>query len=281
MSASLSFGALLNLQHTDASGVFTTVVDDSWGIAKAINGGVLMSIAARALEVRAADEGLQPHVVALSSVFLSRSTPGTLRVETELLRRGRGVSAAEVRITQDEDGATVDRFRALLTLSDLAAHAEPVLLQPSPPPMPAPQECVGTPDTARLRGETEVPLAEHIEQRLDPATAGWARGEPSGQGEIRGWFRFLDDRAVQPADLYFVLDCFPPVAFDLGLMGWAPTLSFTGYTRGIPAPGWIQVRMRTSTAIGGLIEEDVELWDSTGQLVAQSRQLAGIRPPKG
>ena len=102
---------------------------------------------------------------------------------------------------------------------------EPVLLQPSPPSMPAPPECVGTPDTAKLRGETEVPLAEHIEQRLDPATAGWARGEPSGQGEIRGWFRFLDDRAVQPADLYFVLDCFPPVAFDLGLMGWAPTLA--------------------------------------------------------
>ena len=33
---------------------------------------------------------------------------------------------------------------------------------------------------------------------------------------------------------------------------------------------------RTRNVAGGYFEEDCEVWDSTGRLVAQSRQLAGM-----
>ncbi|WP_406230008.1 hypothetical protein [Nocardia sp. NBC_01009] len=43
-----------------------------------------------------------------------------------------------------------------------------------------------------------------------------------------------------------------------------------------PAPGWLACRVHTNYLIDGFHEEDFEIWDSTGSLVAQSRQLALI-----
>lgn len=94
---------------------------------------------------------------------------------------------------------------------------------------------------------------------------------------MRGWIRFADGREPDPISLLTFLDAFPPVAFDLGSVGWVPTIEFTGYVRAVPAAGWLAVRLRTSTVTGNLLEEDAEIWDSTGRLVAHSRQLASAR----
>ena len=69
-------------------------------------------------------------------------------------------------------------------------------------------------------------------------------------------------------------------AFDLGLMGWAPTLELTGHVRAVPAAGWLQVEITTDNFSATLLEEDARIWDSTGRLVAQSRQLAAVRVPR-
>ena len=78
---------------------------------------------------------------------------------------------------------------------------------------------------------------------------------------------------------YAPVDALPPVTFDLGLPGWAPTLELTVHVRAQPAPGWAVVRHATRNVSGGHFEEDCEVWDSTGTLVAQSRQLALL--PRG
>jgi Thioesterase-like superfamily len=51
-----------------------------------------------------------------------------------------------------------------------------------------------------------------------------------------------------------------------------------GYLRARPAPGWLACRVVTRFVGGGYHEEDFEVWDSAGVLVAQSRQLALIVP---
>jgi hypothetical protein len=76
-----------------------------------------------------------------------------------------------------------------------------------------------------------------------------------------------------------VCDALPPVTFDLGLFGWAPTIELTVHVRAVPAPGWLQVRHATRNLAGGLFEEDCEVWDEAGRLVAQSRQLARTPRP--
>jgi hypothetical protein len=60
---------------------------------------------------------------------------------------------------------------------------------------------------------------------------------------------------------------------DLGEVGSA-TVELTVHVRARPAPGWLACRSTTRFVAGGFHEEDFEIWDGTGVLVAQSRQLA-------
>jgi len=125
------------------------------------------------------------------------------------------------------------------------------------------------------RGDGErPPVLEVGDLRLDPATAGWAVGRPGGRACVQAWFRFHDGREPDPLVLLLAVDALPPTTFELGRMGWAPTLELTAHVRARPAPGWLRLRHESRNMAGGMFEEDCEVWDSTGRLVAQSRQLA-------
>ena len=50
--------------------------------------------------------------------------------------------------------------------------------------------------------------------------------------------------------------------------------------RGVPAPGWLAVVQRARLVHDGWLDEDCEVWDSEGRLVAQARQLAMYREPR-
>ena len=75
-------------------------------------------------------------------------------------------------------------------------------------------------------------------------------------------------------------DGFPPPVFTLfGPLGWVPTIELTVQVRRRPCPGPVQVRFRTRYLSQGVMEEDGELWDSSGELVALSRQSGKVRVP--
>ena len=57
-------------------------------------------------------------------------------------------------------------------------------------------------------------------------------------------------------------------------VAWVPTLEMTTHVRGVPEPGWLRCKFTTRFITGGVLEEDGEVWDASGRLVAQSRQLA-------
>ena len=81
-------------------------------------------------------------------------------------------------------------------------------------------------------------------------------------------------REPDPLLLLLAVDALPPVTFDLGMLGWTPTLELTVHVRARPAPGWLRVAASTGNVAGGFLEEDAEVWDSAGRLRLQSRQLA-------
>jgi hypothetical protein len=57
-------------------------------------------------------------------------------------------------------------------------------------------------------------------------------------------------------------------------VAWTPTVELTAHVRASPAPGWLRCRFSTRFVTAGFLEEDGEVWDSTGRLVGQARQLA-------
>ena len=255
--------------HPD--GTYSATLSDDWSIGDAVNGGLLMSLAAKAVSDAAADH--HPHPLTFSAVFLSPGAPGAATVAPTLLRTGRSMSTAEVVVSQDG----TERLRALVTMGDVSAQAEPIRKQ-TPMPVFAPiEECIAADNAPPSLAQAG--LLKRFDLLMDPETVGWAMGQPSGDGEMRAWIRFADGHEADPVALLTFLDALPPVAFDLGAQGWVPTVEFTGYVRAVPAPGPLAVRLRTSTVTGNLLEEDAEIWDSTGRLVAQSRQLASARFP--
>ena len=108
-----------------------------------------------------------------------------------------------------------------------------------------------------------------------------AVGAPAGVAEVRAWLRRDDGDDASMLDLLVFADALPPVTFDLGLMGWVPTVELTVLLRALPAPGWVRAVQRARLLQDGWLDEECELWDSEGRLVAQARQLAGYRVPEG
>jgi hypothetical protein len=76
--------------------------------------------------------------------------------------------------------------------------------------------------------------------------------------------------------LALALDGLPPVVFGLGATGWAPTVELTWHMRAVPGPGPLAVAARARHVSGGWFDEEAEVWDASGRLVAQSRQLARV-----
>ena len=262
---------------TGRDGAYAGSFGNGWRIGNGVNGGVVMCLAATALQHRLDDMNAHGDPLVFSGYFLTPSGPGPVEATTEVLRVGRTMSTGQISVSQPgPDGALVERMRALASFGDLDASA--TVLQTAPPPdMPPPEECLSSAEAPEFLAAAT--LLERIDIRLDPATAGWVAGAPSGRGEMRGWLRLLDGREPDPVMLLFALDALPPVAFNLGILGWAPTLEFTGHVRGRPAPGWLRVSLTSQNVTAGLMEEDATVWDSEGRFVAQSRQLCGIRTP--
>jgi len=248
---------------------WAAAIDPGWGIGDRPNGGYLLALVARAA-LQAVEH---PHPLAVSAHFLSPPAPGPVELAVARLRAGRSLSAARVTLAQHGQA----RLEALVTAGRLDPDAGPAWAAPGGPPELAPVEaCLpGRPDG--LEG-VRVGLFDHVDVRVDPGTAGWARGRPSGRLEMRGWVRFHDGRPPDPLALLQAADALPPASFGLGLDGWAPTVELTVLVRDLPAPGWLACAVRGRLWRGGWFDEEAEVWDARGRLVAQARQLAGARP---
>ncbi|HET7351361.1 MAG TPA: thioesterase family protein [Marmoricola sp.] len=257
-------------------GEYAAELDPGWIVGGGLNGGYLLAVIGTAIRAEVGASG-QVDPVSVSSYYLSPSVPGPALVRVRTIRVGGRRTTVAASLVQQQDGQEVERITALAVYGTLEPDVS-VDRQMTPPDLPPIEACV---DSRMAPEEVRrvAPLLERFGTRLDPAHVGWAVGKPSGEGVIQGWFRLVDDRPLDPVALLMVVDALPPVTFDLGLPGWAPTLELTVHVRARPAPGWAVVRHATRNVSGGHFEEDCEVWDSTGTLVAQSRQLALL--PRG
>jgi acyl-CoA thioesterase len=260
------------------AGEYSAHLDAGWVVGGGVNGGYALAVIGNAIRAELSADG-QPDPVSVSAYYLSPTAPGPAVVRVRRIRKGGQRSTVAASLVQEHEGQEVERITVLAVYGDLDRMPAEVQRQIAPPELPPLEDCV---DARQAPEEVRriAPLLERFGTRIDPAYVGWAVGKPSGSGIIQGWFKLADDRPLDPIALLMVVDALPPVTFDLGLPGWAPTLELTAHVRARPSPGWAIVRHATRTISGGQFEEDCEVWDSEGHLVAMSRQLALLPRPR-
>ena len=264
MAAPRSFSQVSAVTRT-GDRTFAADVDPEWSVLGKPNGGYLVALMARAaVEVSSHD-----HVIAASSHFLASPDPGPVEIDVEPLREGRSTGQSRVRLRR-EDRAFVE---ALMTIGPLDPASEDRWAGGLPEPGTASYD-----ESVRLQPtDFRVAMMDQVDLRIDPASAGFMRGQPSDRGELHGWLALPDGVAFDPVSLHFALDAFPPATFDVQMSGWVPTLELTTYVRGVPAPGPLRVLQKARLVRDGRLDEACFVWDSAGRLVGQSTQLAMIR----
>lgn len=248
-------------------GRFTADVHPGWAISGKPNGGYLLAILGRA----AANTSSHPDPVAASAHYLRSPEPGPVTVETEVVREGRSASQLRARMSQ----AGRPCVEALITTGDLG-DADGHWTRGLPNPQHRTyDDCV--PLTRGSREWARITILDQVDLRLDPDVLGFAKGCPSGNGELRGWLALPDREAFDPISLLYAVDSFPPATFEVELTGWVPTIELTAYIRAIPAPGPVRILQRAQLISGQRVDQACFVWDSRGALVAQATQLAGVR----
>jgi hypothetical protein len=253
----------------DEGGSIGADLDPGWDVGGSVlNGGYLLAVIGRAAVL----DSPHPHPVAVSASYLRATGPGPANLTVAPGPAGKTLAHSSV-LLSGADGPTLSAQVTTATLGD----DRPVYSRPMPE-MPAVEDCLPVRPGADLGGHPmpEIGLRRRVDTRLDPATAGWAVGQPSGEPVMRAWVRLADGSAPDPFSLLLFADVLPPTSWSIGVMGWAPTVQLQVLVRALPAPGWCLVEAGASEVAGGWLDEDYRIWDSTGRLVAQSRQLARL-----
>jgi acyl-CoA thioesterase len=245
------------------AGQWSASIHPGWVIAGNANGGYLLAVATRAL----AGATGRPDPVTVTAHYLSPGQPGSVRITTQVLKEGKRFATGTATIFSDSRPL----LAVLGTLGDLSQAQGPDLVEGGPPELPPPEQCV------RLHPARTFPppFMGRVDLRLHPDDALFATGRQSGRPLMRGWFRLPGAEHVDSLALLCAVDAFPPTAFNARLpVAWTPTVELTAHIRANPAPGWLRCRFSTRFVTAGFLEEDGEVWDSSGRLVGQSRQLA-------
>jgi acyl-CoA thioesterase len=254
--------------RAEGAGRYAMQIFPGWDVVGNANGGYLLSLAVRAMREAAG----RPDPVTTTAHFLAPGRPGPATVTTEVVKRGRTFTT----VTGSMDATGRRLLQVLGTFGDVSTPMGPERVEAAPPDLPSPDACVAVEPTDTF----PPPFMGRVDLRLHPDDAGFASGAPSGELCVRGWFRLRDGEPIDTIGLVLAVDAFPPTAFNARLpLAWTPTVELTAHVRARPAPGWLRCSFTTKFVTGGFLEEDGEIWDDTGRLVAQSRQLALI--PRG
>ena len=247
------------------NGSFSGKVSENWNIGGVPNGGYLLSIVSDAL----AKVAVYPDPFSISAHFMNPGIPGEgCRIESDVLKTGRSTQTISAKFTQNGK----ERIRVISVYGDLE---KPLgisdEIDEAFPAIPSSSDCL--PRTGALQG-IELSIEEQVEVRLHPE---FFVSDKLATAESRGWVRFCDGRAPDTRALILFSDVFPPSPFKkFGVLGWVPTIEISISIIKKPSPGWIAGQFRTDSLSNGRMIESGCLWDSTGKLVAKSRQLGLI-----
>lgn len=245
---------------------FSATIAPNWGVNGIANGGYLTAIMANAM-IQAGGHKLAP-IVTVN--FISRCIPGKADILVEKIAGSKQFDRFQASLNQEG----VERLRVFGTFSKTEATTGGRRYETGPPQLADLADCVPIPPVP------EYTLYDQLDIRLDPECTGWMTGNTNNpKSEHKGWARFKAERPLDFLSILLIADTFPPpVISSQGLVAWVPTLEYSVNTRNLPKGDWLRCSFRTRFINNGLLEEDGELWDESGELVAISRQIAQYKP---
>ncbi len=269
-----------------APGWYTANLPPAWNF-RTPSGGVLMTVAMRAMREELADPELRP--VSANTHFCSPVPAGPLEIRVEVLRHGGAAAQIRAQLSSTsmpgpglEVSATFGRDREGLDLIDV-----------EPPAVPPPDEAL---DVAEPRGpdpSQRPAFFANFETRLAHGEPWWRPGWRPGRARIARWFRYrvpqrLADGRLDPFALPPIADTMPPALIQKLGPGHAPfhapSLDLTVHFLEDTTSEWLLTDVHARRARAGYATASCEIWDDRGRLLAfatQTMMLRRVPPPEG
>ena len=221
-----------------------------------------------------------PHSTAISSSvqYLDRIDAKPFELEVETFKTSRGSSSGIVKLKQDKKicttfTGTCSDFEFMKGYDDLQK------------PLPKIFKDKDKNDYVKMnydkisKGFTPA-FIQQLECLIHPDHAWWNRekGSDNSDNEAR-CSAFLEMEGGTPDQfcLSFYSDILPPVVSNkYGPLGWIPTITLTTHIRQLPSTSEVYADFKASDINKGYFEQDCNIWDLDGNLVASSRQLTRI-----
>jgi len=246
--------------------------DTNYFVGNTPHGGYLMAVMHKALT------SILPHSTAISSSvqYLDRIDAKTFELEVETFKTSRGSSSGIVKLKQDNKICTT--FTG--TCSDFEFMKGYDGLQK---PLPNIFNEGDKKDYIKMnydkisKGFTPA-FIQQLECLIHPDHAWWNRDSNDQNNEAR-CSAFLEMQGGIPDQfcLSFYSDILPPVVSNkYGPLGWIPTITLTTHIRQLPSTSQLYADFKANDINKGYFEQDCNIWDLNGNLVASSRQLTRI-----
>lgn len=243
-------------------GVHQVTVTTDWHTANGTpNGGFVLAFVLNAVM----QEATEPDPLSIAITYFRPAQAGTAEVRVRQVRAGRRVSTYDALVVQGDK----EIAHAVVSTHDWDKAGSVSHTPHAAPEMPRPEACA---DLSTVIPAGMVPILERYTYRA-ASIPGWLEGSPTGTTESLCWIRAADERPVDAALAGAMTDAFPPVTAEIGHLASA-TIQLTVHFRRRPETTWALGHVVTRHVIDGYVDEDVELWDEQGRLIAQSRQLA-------
>lgn len=243
-----------------ADGSFAYDMPDSWRQGRTSYGGLSVAMAYQA--ALGAGEDLPP--LRSAQVAFIGPVGASARVEASLLRRGKSSAFVEAKLISN------DGLAMTATFLFMAERASPVRLDaPHAQEAPKPEDAA-----AAMRGKNPA-YRDYLEYRHGATTP--VKGKP----ELLRWVRFKERTGLDPvSELLLIGDSLPPGVipmFDVPPMASSALWSLHFPTADIDVrDGWWLVQALGTSAVGGISNQSMSVWNSAGQAMLTGSQTLSI-----
>ena len=262
-----------------APGWYTADLPPAWNF-RSPAGGVLMTVAMRAMQAELGDPALRP--VSANTHFCSPVPAGPLEIRVEVLRHGGAAAQVRAQLSSStvpgpglEVSATFGRDRDGIDLIDA-----------EPPRVPGPDEAPLMEQLGGIDPNFRPVFFSNLETRLAFGNPWWKGGWEPGPARIARWWRYLvpqtlPDGRLDPLCLPPIADTMPPALSQKLGPGhepfFAPSLDLTVHFLEDTRAEWLLTSVHARRARAGYATAEVEIWDDGGKLIAFGTQTMMLR----